>query len=123
MQVQVKARYLRHTPDKIRPIARLYVGKKLQVALKELPYIHKAPANDLYKLAKSAESAAKAKEFNLSEAQITKFFCDEGPKLKRRIPRSKGRISPFQKRLSHVTLVVEEIQKKETGKDENGTKS
>lgn len=126
MEVKVTAKYLKHTPDKIRPIISLYVGKSLKISLKQIKFINKAAAEDIYKLMKSAEAAGREKEMNLDIAIIKQFYCNEGPKLKRRIPRSRGRISPFSKRLSHLTLCIEEKEpeKKLTEeKEANGTKS
>ncbi len=108
MEIKLNARYLKHTPDKIRLIIKPYVGMKLKKAITETRYISKSAALDVYKLIKSAESACKEKEMDIEKVFIKYFFCNEGPKLKRRIPRSKGRVSPFVKRLSHLSLIVSE---------------
>lgn len=125
MQVTVKARYLKHTPDKIRSIIRIYVGKPLQLALKEVGHLQKEAAGDILKLVKSGQAAARAKEMKLEDCVISEFYCDEGPRLKRRIPRSRGRVSPFVKKNSHLTMVINENnpvnQVATKGKEDNGT--
>jgi len=133
MEFKVTARYLKHTPDKIRPIIRLFVGKKLNFALKNVRFIEKEASIDIYKLMKSAQATAGEKEMNADLVTIKHFYCNEGPKLKRRIPRSRGRVSPFAKRLSHLSMVLTEIdatpikdEKKEINnekKESNGTES
>ena len=65
------------------------------------------------KLLKQAIANAKH-NFQLDESNlyISKILVDEGPKLKRQMPRARGIAYEIQKRTSHIILVLDEIEKK-----------
>jgi hypothetical protein len=58
-----------------------------------------------------------------SNLYIAKIFVDEGPKFKRFFPRSRGQAYPIQKKTSHITLILEEIEKKAKKKKVKGVKT
>jgi len=113
MKVKAVLRHLRIAPRKIRLVADLIKGKKALEAQTLLRFTTKKSATPILKLLNSALSNAKhnfqLEEENLFISQIT---VDEGPKLKRWQPRARGRVSEIQKKTSHVTLILNEIEKK-----------
>lgn len=108
-----KLRYLRIAPRKVRLVADLIRGKSVEEAQTILNFTVKRAAQPLLKLLKSAIANAK-NNFQLEEANlyISKILVDEGPKYKRWMPRARGRASLIQKKTSHITLILDEINKK-----------
>jgi len=113
MAVRAKLNYLRIAPRKIRLVADLIRGKKVEEAQTILSFTTKKAADSLLKLLKSAIANAKH-NFQLEEANlfISNILVDEGPKYKRWRARAKGTAYEIQKKTSHITLVLDEIAKK-----------
>jgi large subunit ribosomal protein L22 len=110
--IKAHLRYLRIAPRKTRLIAELVKGMPVNVALKQLAFLAKRPAQPLLKLLKSAISNAKV-NFRLDPENlyIKEFKVDEAPILKRYMPRARGRATVIRKRRSHITLVLSEREK------------
>ena len=113
MAVTAKLRYLRIAPRKVRLVSDLIRGKTVGEAQTVLNFIVRRAASPLLKLLKQAIANAK-NNFQLSEDNlyISKITVDEGPKLKRFRPRARGQASAIQKKTSHITLILDEIDKK-----------
>jgi len=113
MPIEAYLRYLRIAPRKVRLVADLIRGKKVLEAQNILNFTTKRAAPILLKLLKSAISNAKH-NFGLEKPNlyISEIRVDEGPKLKRWIPKARGQISEIQKKTSHVTLILDEIEKR-----------
>ena len=113
MLVTAKLKYLRIAPRKVRLVADLIRGKSVEEAQTILNFTTKKAAPILVKLLKSAIANAKT-NFQLEEKNlyIAKVLVDEGPKYKRWMPRARGMASPIQKKTSHITLVLDEIEKR-----------
>lgn len=113
MPVTAKLNYLRIAPRKVRLVADLIRGKKVSQALTLLQFTTKKPALPLLKLLKSAIANARH-NFGLEEKNlyISKILVNEGPKLKRWMARARGRATEIQKKTSHITLVLDELEKK-----------
>lgn len=111
MEIKVELNYLRITPRKARQVVNLIRGKKAEEAQALLEFSANRPAKSVLKLLRSAITSAK-NNFQLepSNLYISKIFVDEGPKLKRWNPVSRGSAHPVWKRGSHVTLVLAEIK-------------
>jgi len=86
-------------------------GKNVIEAKAVLDFTLKKSAEPVLKLLNSAIASA-LNEFKLKESDlfISKITVDEGPKLKRSEPMSRGRAYPIIKRTSHITLILSEIQ-------------
>jgi large subunit ribosomal protein L22 len=112
MAIVAKLRYLRIAPRKVRLVADLIRGKSAKKAEAILNFTVKKAAKPLLKLLKSAIANAK-NNFQLPEENlyVSKIFVDEGPKYKRWMPRARGLVSEIQKKTSHVTIVLDEIEK------------
>lgn len=111
MITSAKLRHLRIAPRKVRLIADLIRGKKAGEAQSILDFAVKKASHPLLKLLKSALANAK-NNFQLDEANlyVSKITVDEGPKLERWMPRSRGQAYKIQKKTSHITIVLEEIK-------------
>ena len=112
MEIKVKLNNLRTSPRKVRQVADLIRGKRVQEAQSMLLFTVNKSAKPVLKLLNSAVDSAK-KNFKLEESNliISKITVDEGPKLKRWHPMSRGRAFPLIKRSSHIALVLSEIKK------------
>ena len=113
MSVTAKLRYLRIAPRKVRLVADLIRGKRIEEAQNILNFKVKKAALPLLKLLRSATANAK-NNFQLDESNlyIAKILVDEGPKYKRWRARARGRADEIQKKTSHITVVLDEIVKK-----------
>lgn len=109
MEAKAIARYVRLTPRKARLVADVVRGKSALQALDILTFTNKKAAGVLKKTLASAIANA-TNNFNMNEENlyIAKVMVDEGPILKRVMPRAMGRADIIQKKTSHVTIVVAE---------------
>jgi len=115
MEIAARLNYLRISPRKVRLVANLIRGMDVEEARTQLKFLTKRAARPLLKLLESAIANA-LHNFNISEDKlyIYKITVDEGPSLKRYIPRAMGRADLILKRTSHITIVLRE--KPETDK-------
>jgi len=100
-------------PRKIKLVADFVRGKKAKEALGQLKFSTKKAAPIITKLLKSAISNAK-NNLKLKDEEslyIKKITVDEGPTLKRHMPRAFGRASMIRKRTSHVKIILDEVKK------------
>ena len=115
MIITAKLRHLRIAPRKVRLVADLIRGKKLEAAQRILNFTVKGASRPLFKLLKQAEANAK-NNFQLDPINlyVSRITVDEGPKLKRWRPRARGQTYEIQKKTSHITIILDELIKKET---------
>jgi large subunit ribosomal protein L22 len=108
MEATATLRYLKASPQKVRLIADLIRGKRVDEALSILRFTKKAQAKDLEKLLRSAVANAETKEGDVDtdELVVSKIFVNEGPREKRIQPAPMGRAFRIQKRKAHVTVHV-----------------
>ena len=108
--VRAKAilRYFRISPRKARLVADLIRGKNLQEALRILTFTKKKAAKPIFKLLESAMANAKQKdpELDIDKLYVEKIYVDEGPTMKRFMPRAMGRATRINKRTSHIVVSV-----------------
>jgi large subunit ribosomal protein L22 len=109
MAYQVKLKYLHISPRKVRLVADAVRGKKIDEAQSILNFTVKKGSLPILKLLNSAIANAGNKTDKLF---ISKITVDEGPSVKRILPRAKGRGDVLKKRSSHITLVLDEIKEK-----------
>jgi large subunit ribosomal protein L22 len=84
-------------------------GKKVEDALNMLTFAPQKGARLLRKLIQSAVSNAQHNSNLDPDSLVVKtVFADEGPVLKRFIPRAQGRATPIRKRTSHLTVILDE---------------
>lgn len=115
MQFVAKAKYIRVSPYKLRPLVDVIRGKTVKFALDWLSTCALKKAEQVVKVLKSA--AANAKQIDNIEAtqlKIADFRVDQGPIVKYFKPGAMGRANIQRKRMSHMSVIVEQItQKKE----------
>src|SRR3989338_8027222 len=127
MLVKAELKNYRQSPRKVRLVANLIKGKKVDRALMELNYLDKKAAPALKKLIDSAVANAKH-NFNLDKESLVvkEMRVDEGIVMKRWMPGARGRAFPFKRRNSHVVVTLEggdkETAKKETKSEKKTVK-
>jgi len=121
MEVRAKLSNLRTAPRKVRLVADLVRGKKMVEAQNILSFTVNKTARNILKLINSAEASA-THDFHLDKANlfVSKIMVDEGPKLKRWHPMSRGRAFTILKRSSHIVVILGEINS--TSKTETESK-
>jgi len=84
-------------------------GKKVEEALNMLTFAPQKGARLLRKLIRSAVSNAQHNSNLDPDSLVVKtVYADEGPALKRFIPRAQGRATQIRKRTSHLTVILDE---------------
>lgn len=110
LQARCLTRFIRMTPRKMRLVADLVRGRKVNDALDVLQFSPKAAARPIEKAVRSAFAnlmqAEGAREINPDETIVRTIFVDEGPTMKRFLPRAMGRATMIRKRTSHLTVWV-----------------
>ncbi|MBU3965491.1 50S ribosomal protein L22 [Patescibacteria group bacterium] len=108
MSATVRLKNLRVSPRKVRLVADIVRGMQVDKAIEQLKYIPKRSSVPLLKLLQSAVSSAEH-DFKMEKEGlfISKIIVDEGPVLKRAMPRAMGRSFPIAKRTSHITLMLD----------------
>lgn len=113
MEIKVQLNNLRVAPRKTRLVADLIRNKELAQARALLNFTVKRAAGPILKLLNSAaDSAAKNFKMRENDLYVSKITVDEGPKMKRFHPMSRGRAYPIIKRTSKIILVLSEKEKK-----------
>jgi len=109
MEIKAKLSNLRTAPRKVRQVLDLVRGKKVLEAQSILLFTVNKSARSVLKLLNSAVASAK-NDFHLDEANLVifKITADEGPKLKRWHPMSRGRAYPIIKRSTHIALILKD---------------
>lgn len=104
---------LHMAPRKVRLIANLIKGLPIQEAEAQLILQSRRAAKPLVKLLRSAVANAKNnKKLNPDQLLIKSIVVNQGTILKRFLPRAMGRATPIQKKISHITMVLEETKAK-----------
>lgn len=110
-EVKAIAKYIRTAPRKLRLVADMIRGKKASEASALLHFTPKRAAETLGKVLKSAvANAQNNSNLDPEKLVVSQVYIDQGPMLKRWIPRSKGRATSVFKYSSHITLAVRERQ-------------
>jgi large subunit ribosomal protein L22 len=107
MQVKATAKYIRISPQKARLVMDQIRGMPVSNALEVLEFSPKKAAHWVRKTLESAIANAEHNEgADIDDLKVTAGFVDEGPTMKRWLPRAKGRATPILKRSSHITVQV-----------------
>ncbi len=127
MEATAKLRYLRITPRKVRVVANLIRGKKVDHALAQLAFVEKRAAEPLAKLLRSAvanaDQASKG-SVDVDQLVVKELMVDQGPSLRRYMPRAMGRAFKILKKTSHISLTVTDsaVAEKDTKKNKKATR-
>ena len=127
MEAKASLRYLRITPRKVRIVADLIRGKNVSQALAQLAFVEKRAAEPLAKLLRSAvanaDQAAKG-NLDVDQLRVKELMVDQGPSLRRYMPRAMGRAFKVLKKTSHISLTVSDVPapKKKINKPKKATR-
>lgn len=109
MQVRAVSKYILGSPVKARRVVNSIRGMRAEEALEVLSLLSQRAAAPVYKTVKSALANAE-ENFALDpeDMVISEIKIDEGPRLRRARYGARGRFKPIKKRMSHITVVLEE---------------
>ena len=100
---------VRVTPRKCRLVIDLVRGKDVKVALGILANTNKSATPIVDKLIRSAAAnAINNHEMDEDKLYVAEIYANDGPRMKRYLPRGKGSASGLVKRTAHITVVVKE---------------
>ncbi len=100
-------KYLNIAPRKVRLVAGLLRGLSASEAEARLLLLPQRSARPLLKLLRSAVASAKNnRKWDPTSLVISEIRIDQGPMLKRSLPRAMGRATPIHKKMSHVSLTL-----------------
>ncbi|RPG05137.1 MAG: 50S ribosomal protein L22 [Pelagibacteraceae bacterium TMED267] len=111
---------VRSSVRKLNPILKDIVGKKVEVAIRNLEFSEKRITKDIRKTINSAVANAENNfQYDIDKLIVKEAYCGKKITMKRFRPRAKGRAAPILKPYSSVTIILTEQQKMES----YGTKS
>lgn len=111
MEVKAILRYARITPRKMRLVGDLCRGLPVDDADRQLQQCQRRGAKMVRVLLKSAIANAKEKGgVDTEHLYVKNVFVDDGPTMKRFMPRAMGRAYPILKKMSHITVVLDEAR-------------
>ncbi len=106
-----KATYIRIAPRKVQIVLDLIRNQPADKAMAILKYTPKAACEPLMKLLKSAiANAENNNNMDVSKLYVAECSVSQGPTLKRIRPRAQGRAYRINKKTSHITLVLKEME-------------
>ena len=109
LEAKAILRYARISSRKVKIVADLMRGKKVDEALSIAKFAPKASGELLEKLLKSAIANAENNHFmNRANLYVAEIYANQGPTLKRIRPAAKGSAVRIRKRTSHITIVLRE---------------
>ena len=103
-----KWRFARITARKARLLTDLIRNKTVGEALDLLKFNKKRGAIMVAKVLRSAVANADQQEADVENLYVSKSFCDDGPIMKRFMPKDRGKSYSIFKRLCHITIEVDE---------------
>ena len=108
---------IRSSVRKLNPILKGIVGKKVDVAIRDLEFSEKRITRDIRKTISSAVANAENNfQYDIDNLIVKEAYCGKKITMKRFRPRAKGRASPIKKPFSRITIVLEEKKEKKAGK-------
>ena len=111
---------VRSSTRKLKPILRSIIGKKVDVAVRDLTFSDKRISNDVKKTLSSAIANAENNfQYDIDKLIVKEAYCGKQIIMKRFRARAKGRAAPILKPYSNVTIILSEKNKMEN----HGTKS
>ena len=106
---------IRSSVRKLNPILRGIVGKKVDIAIRDLQFSEKRITKDIKKTINSAVANAENNyQYDIDRLVIKEAYCGKKIIMKRFRPRAKGRAAPILKPYSSVTIILSEAKKMES---------
>ena len=110
---------IRSSVRKLNPILKAIVGKKVDVAIRDLEFSEKRVTRDIRKTLSSAVANAENNyQYDIDNLVVKEAYCGKKIIMKRFRPRAKGRAAPILKPYSSVTIILSEAKQTES----HGTK-
>ena len=110
---------IRTSVRKLNPILKSIVGKKVDVAMRDLQFSSKRISKDIRKTIGSAVANAENNfQYDIDNLVVKEAYCGKKIVMKRFRPRAKGRAAPILKPWSTVTIILSEVKQMES----HGTK-
>ena len=105
---------IRSSVRKLNQILRGIVGKKVDIAIKDLQFSEKRITKDISKTINSAIANAENNfQYDIDKLIVKEAYCGKKITMKRFRPRAKGRAAPILKPYSSVTIILSEMKKTE----------
>ena len=105
---------VRSSVRKLKPILKSIVGKKVDVAMRDLTFSEKRISKDVKKTISSAVANAENNyQYDIDKLIVKEAYCGKKITMKRFRPRAKGRAAPILKPYSSVTIILSEMKKTE----------
>ena len=112
---------VRSSTRKLKPILKSIVGKRVNLAIRDLTFSDKRISNDVKKTISSAIANAENNyQYDIDKLIVKEAYCGKQIVMKRFRARAKGRAAPILKPYSNVTIILQEYKKIE---EKHGTKS
>ena len=103
---------VRSSTRKLNPILRSIVGKKVDVAVRNLTFSDKRISNDVKKTLSSAIANAENNfQYDIDKLIVKEAYCGKQVVMKRFRARAKGRAAPIKKPYSNLTIILTEAKK------------
>jgi large subunit ribosomal protein L22 len=110
-EAKARTSTIRISPQKLNLVAALIRGKKVATALADLTFSRKRIARDVKKTLESAVANAENNhQLDVDSLVVAEAHVGKSLVLKRWTPRARGRVGRVEKRFSHLTIVVREIE-------------
>ena len=111
MKVRAQAKYVRHSPYKVRRVLDLVRGLPVEEAEDMLRLSPRGATEPISKVLRSAVANAEHNHaLDADDLVVAEAYADEGPTLKRYRPRARGRATRIRKRTSHITIELESLK-------------
>ena len=106
---------IRSSVRKLNPILKGIVGKKVDIAIRDLEFSEKRITNDIKKTINSAVANAENNfQYDIDKLFVKEAYCGKKITMKRFRPRAKGRAAPILKPYSSVTIILTEAKQMES---------
>ena len=105
---------IRSSVRKLNPILKSIVGKKVDVAIRDLQFSEKRVTRDVRKTISSAVANAENNfQYDIDKLIVKEAYCGKKIVMKRFRPRAKGRAAPILKPWSTITIILSEAKQME----------
>ena len=111
-QVRSINKNVRSSVRKLKPILKSIVGKKVEIAIRDLSFSEKRISKDVKKTISTAVANAENNfQYDIDNLVVKEAFCGKQVIMKRFRARAKGRASPILKPYSNLTIILAEKEK------------
>ena len=103
---------IRSSTRKLNPILKAIVGKKIDIAIRNLTFSDKRISQDVKKTLSSAVANAENNfQYDIDKLIVKEAYCGKQIVMKRFRPRAKGRAAPIKKPYPNLTIILSEMKK------------